>query len=132
MAGHNRPQKEAVAIVGFMGSGKSTVGRLLARRLDWQLVDLDREIEAQDGRRIPDIFSFSGESYFRELESRLLGEALAGKTGGFPCVVACGGGVVLDERNRKRLSETATVFLEENPKVLYHRTRGLRTATRCW
>ena len=123
-AERSRPEKGPVALVGFMGSGKSTVGRLLARRLGWQLIDLDREIEARDGRRIPDIFSSCGETYFRELESRLLDEALAGKTSGRPCVISCGGGVILDERNRKRLSETTTIFLEEDPGVLYRRTRG--------
>ena len=91
-AERSRPEKGPVALVGFMGSGKSTVGRLLARRLGWRLIDLDREIEARDGRRIPDIFSSCGETYFRELESRLLDEALAGKTSGRPCVISCGGG----------------------------------------
>lgn len=114
-----------MALVGFMGSGKSTVGRLLARRLGWRLVDLDYEIERREGRKIPEIFESSGEPYFRELESRLLEEAVAGKPGGDRRrVIACGGGVVLDEKNRERLRGVTTVFLEEDVGALYRRTRG--------
>lgn len=115
-----------MALVGFMGSGKSTVGRILARKLGWPLLDLDRKIEAHERRRIPEIFESSGEPYFRELEGRLLEEALSGGPGrsGDRRVIACGGGVVLGERNRKLLREAATVFLREDPRVLYRRTRG--------
>jgi shikimate kinase len=110
-----------VAIVGYMGSGKSTVGRLLARELGWGYVDLDRTIAREAGRAIPEIFAERGEEYFRDLESRALLEALDGPSGR---VVACGGGVVSRAENRERLRETVTVFLRERVGTMYARTRG--------
>jgi shikimate kinase len=110
-----------LAVVGYMGSGKSTVGRLVAGELGWQFVDLDVEIAVREKRPIPQIFRESGEKYFRDLESRGLAWALGGPS---RLVVACGGGAVLHPENRRRLKEVATVFLEENLGVLYARTRG--------
>ena len=116
-----------VAIVGYMGSGKSSVGRLLARKLRWEFVDLDREIERRERRTIPDIFEESGEKQFRELEHDALIHAL-------DCdgdrVIACGGGTVTHPENRERLRRVATVFLEEDIRVLYERTRGPRRPLR--
>ena len=109
-----------MALVGYMGSGKTSVGRVLARNLRWEFVDLDRTIEKEAGRWIPDMFSEFGEEYFRELEHRLLVETL-GVTA--ERVVACGGGVVVRPDNRESLKEVATVFLEEDLEVLYERTR---------
>ena len=110
-----------MAIIGYMGSGKSTIGRLAARKLGWEFVDLDREIVRRTGCNIPEIFERSGERRFRELEH----EALLGALGGPPDrVVACGGGVILRPENRGRLREVATVFLEEDTEILYERTRG--------
>lgn len=110
-----------VALIGYMGSGKSSVGRLLSRRLGWEFVDLDRAIEREEGRSIPEIFSESGEEYFRDLEHRLLLRAL-GESGAR--VVACGGGAIVCPGNRERLKEVATVFLEEDLEALYERTRN--------
>jgi shikimate kinase len=109
-----------VALVGYMGSGKTSVGRILARSLGWEFVDLDRSIEKEAGRTIPEIFSEFGEEHFRELEHRVLLDALDGTT---ERVVACGGGVVARPENRERLEEIPTVFLQENLEVLYERTR---------
>ena len=67
-----------VAIVGYMGRGKTTVGRILARTLGWELVDLDRAIAKEVGRGIPEIFAHSGEEHFRDLEQRALLSALDG------------------------------------------------------
>ena len=77
-----------VILVGFMGAGKSTVGRLLARRLGRCFVETDAMITAREGRSIPEIFADRGEAYFRTLEAEVL-EALADKEGH---VVATGGG----------------------------------------
>lgn len=110
-----------VAIVGYMGSGKSTVGRAVARRIGWDFVDLDREIELRAGRSIPDIFASSGEDYFRDLEHRTLLDALDGPN---ERIVACGGGIVVRRENRERLKGVATVFLDGNLKMLFSRTRG--------
>lgn len=72
------PEKEIrrVLLVGFMGSGKSTVGRLVAERLGWTFVDFDEEIEKREGRSIADIFADSGEKYFRAVESDVASEHL--------------------------------------------------------
>jgi shikimate kinase len=119
------------AIVGYMGSGKTTIGRVLARKLGWEFVDLDRTITRDAGRGIPEIFERFGEEHFRDLEHRAL---LAALDGAPQRVVACGGGIVVRPENRERLMEVATVFLWEDPGVLYSRTRGggrpLRAASR--
>jgi shikimate kinase len=115
-----------VAIVGYMGSGKSTVGRILARSLGWDFVDLDREISRQAGRTIPEIFERSGESCFRDLEHHALLAALDAKER----VVACGGGIVERPENRERLAEVPTVFLREDIGVLFGRTRDARRPLR--
>ena len=119
------------AIVGYMGSGKTTLGRLLARATGLEFVDLDRTITKNAGKEIPEIFAEHGEDRFRDLEHDALRDALEGKT---PCVVACGGGVVVRPENRALLRGATTVFLREDVGVLYGRTRGpgrpLRAASR--
>lgn len=113
--------REPLAIVGYMGSGKSSVGRIVASSLGWDFVDLDRLVEQETERTIPEIFSESGEQHFRDLEHRILMTALDGPA---DRVVACGGGVVVRPENRARLAQVPTVFLEEDVKVLYERTRA--------
>ena len=108
-----------MAIVGYMGSGKTTVGRILARTLGWELVDLDRAITKEAGCTIPEIFERSGEGYFRDLEHRALLTALDGER-----VVTCGGGIVVRPENREVLREVPTVFLLEDLGILYGRTRS--------
>jgi shikimate kinase len=116
-----------IAIVGYMGSGKGTVGRMLARSLGWDFVDLDREISRSAGRTIPEIFERFGEERFREMEH----EALVGALEGLPGrVVACGGGIVERPENRERLSRVPTVFLREDLGVLFARTRDARRPLR--
>jgi shikimate kinase len=110
-----------LAIVGYMGSGKTTVGRLVARRLRREFVDLDAEVSRRAGRSIPEIFEQYGEDRFRDLEQQELARAFEGTS---ERVVACGGGVILRPENRERLKGAATVFLEEDLDVLYARTRG--------
>lgn len=110
-----------LAIVGYMGSGKSTVGRIVAEDLSWDFVDLDAAVAEHAGLSIPEIFESSGEPHFRNLERLALLDALDGFS---ERVVACGGGVVINSRNRTRLLEVPTVFLWEDADVLYRRTRG--------
>ena len=121
----------SVAIVGYMGSGKTTLGRLLARALSLEFVDLDRAIVKSAGKGIPEIFAKHGERHFRDLEHEALVQAL---DGGTPSVVACGGGTVVRPDNRAMLRDVTTVFLREDTDVLYRRTRGagrpLRAASR--
>jgi shikimate kinase len=120
-----------VAIVGYMGSGKTTLGRLLASALNLEFVDLDRAIVKRAGKGIPEIFAQYGEKHFRDLEHEALVQAL---DGGTPSVVACGGGTVVRPDNRAMLRDVTTVFLREDTDVLYQRTRGpdrpLRAASR--
>jgi shikimate kinase len=82
-------------LTGFMGAGKTTVGRCLAARLGWPFIDLDEEIEAQAGGSVREIFAHQGEGRFRELEGR----ALAGSMAADPVVVATGGGTLTFPRN---------------------------------
>ena len=94
-----------VFLVGFMGSGKSTVGRIVAERLDLPFVDLDGAIERRAGMSVSDIFATHGEPGFRDLEHdelALLGDAARS-------VVACGGGVVIEDRDRILLRRLGTV-----------------------
>ena len=110
-----------MAIVGYMGSGKTTVGRLLARRTGRDFVDLDEEISRRAGQTIPGIFADGGEDSFRDLEQAALLAALAGEK---PSVISCGGGAILRPENRAALQPTPTVFLREDTDILYARTRG--------
>ena len=107
--------------MGYMGSGKSTVGRIVAEDLSWDFVDLDAVVAEHVGLSIPEIFESSGEPHFRNLERVALLVALDGFS---ERVVACGGGVVINSRNRAKLLEVPTVFLWEDADVLYRRTRG--------
>jgi shikimate kinase len=116
-----------VAIVGYMGSGKTTIGYVLARSLGWDFVDLDREISHTAGRTVPEIFELSGEEEFREMEHRALLAALDGTP---ERVVACGGGIVERPENRERLAGVPAVFLREDVGVLFGRTRDARRPLR--
>jgi shikimate kinase len=111
----------SVAIVGYMGSGKTTLGRLLATALSLEFVDLDRAIVTRAGTGIPEIFAQRGEEHFRDLEHEALLKAL---DAGTSSVVACGGGVVLRPDNRAILRDVTTIFLSEDTNVLFERTRG--------
>jgi 5-deoxy-5-amino-3-dehydroquinate synthase len=105
-----------VVLVGMMGSGKSTVGPLVAARSGRRFVDLDTELEARSGRAIRLIFAEEGEAAFRQRETDLLGELLEADE---PVVLATGGGAVLAERNRQLLGDAATVvWLAAEPEVL--------------
>ena len=110
-----------MAIVGYMGSGKTTVGRLLARRTRRVFVDLDHEISREAGRSIPEIFAEGGEDRFRDLEHAALVSALDRPD---PAVISCGGGAVTRPENRAALRQTPTVFLSEDVDLLFRRTRG--------
>lgn len=100
---------DKVYLVGFMGAGKSTVARALARRLDWKVEDIDERIERRERRDIPTIFRHEGEPYFRALERDEI-IALLGERG---VVVATGGGTVVDPANRElMLRDGAVVWLD--------------------
>ncbi|CAM5371139.1 shikimate kinase [Streptomyces avidinii] len=96
-----------VVLVGPMGSGKSTVGELIARRLGVSYRDTDADIVAAQGREISDIFVDEGEPYFRELERAAVSAAVAGHDG----VLALGGGAVLDQGTRELLAGLPVAYL---------------------
>jgi len=110
----------AVFLVGFMASGKTTVGEELARRLGWDFVDLDSAIEARERQTIAEIFRDSGESKFRIVEASTLGEltdALARDT-----VIALGGGTFANPENRELLRQWPSIFLEAPTEELWKRS----------
>lgn len=105
-----------IVLIGMMGCGKTTVGRLLAQRLECPMADTDALIEERTGRTIPDIFAADGEARFRALELELCRE-LAGRRG---LVVACGGGLPLQDGAISALKENGLVFwLDRDPGETY-------------
>jgi shikimate kinase len=110
-----------LALVGFMGSGKSVVGAIVAQRAGAPFRDLDLLVEQEAGMPIPQIFSTGGEAAFRALETRLLPAALE-----LGCVVALGGGSLIDDANWEVVSRTATtVYLEVPFQTMWERIRRL-------
>jgi shikimate kinase len=118
------PDGRGLALVGYRGTGKSTVGRILADRLGRQFVDADRELEARVGRPVRAIFAEDGEPAFREWESRVLLDLTARMAGG---IVATGGGAILLEANRRALRDFGFVaWLSADPETLSRRLRSSR------
>jgi shikimate kinase len=97
-----------IALIGFMGSGKSTVGAILAKKLGYRFVDLDSEVEKKAGKKIADIFREQGEPAFRAMESECL-RGLSGRTG---VVIAAGGGAPVQDANHDFFKNASTIFLQ--------------------
>jgi shikimate kinase len=109
-----------LVLTGFMGAGKSTVGRLLAARLNWAFLDLDAHLEARTGATIPQLFERHGEAHFRRLESAALASALGQNN----TVLALGGGTPEELTNRLLLEQTPatfTIFLDAPFPTLFDR-----------
>ena len=110
--------KTNIALIGFMGTGKTAVGRLLAEKLDMKFIEMDPLIEQKAGKSIPDIFQQDGETAFRELEIGVTKEVAGMKN----VVIACGGGLVLNKINIDRLTESSgIVYLTASPGVILKR-----------
>lgn len=110
-----------IALVGLPGAGKSTVGRLLSKRLGMPFADSDHEIEARLGVPIREFFAIEGEDRFRDIET----EELDRLTQSFDGVLSTGGGIVLRPRNRDMLRQRAqVVYLRATPEELYKRLRN--------
>ncbi|WP_255249959.1 shikimate kinase [Polaromonas sp. AET17H-212] len=109
-----------VALVGLPGSGKSTVGRQLARRLGRPFIDTDQVIEQRVGLSIREFFEREGEESFRDLEQSVIDELTLGE----PCVLSTGGGAVLRLANRQHLKQrTQAVYLHSAPEEVFRRLR---------
>jgi shikimate kinase len=114
------PSLQRLVLTGFMGAGKSTVGRLMAARLGWDFLDLDAHLEQRTGMTIPEIFGLQGEARFRRLESSALASALTHRK----TVIALGGGTPEGLTNRLLLEQTPgtlTVFLDAPFPTLFDR-----------
>ena len=113
--------KTSIALIGFMGTGKTAVGKALAEKLGREFVELDALIERKEGKTIPEIFQQDGEVRFRELEIEVAKEVSEKKD----AVIACGGGIVLNKINIDRLrKECLIVYLTASPRVILKRTSG--------
>lgn len=113
-----RPTRPLV-LVGMMGAGKSTIGRLLARELDLPFTDMDTQIEAQAGQLIADIFAQQGEAAFRRLENQTLVNLLASHT---PAVIAAGGGAFVQPANYELIQQNAlSIWLKADLDTLVER-----------
>lgn len=118
--GAPHPNFRRIACVGLPGSGKSTVGRHLARRIGWRFVDSDHVIEHRIGCSIREFFEREGEAVFRDLEESIIDEL----TQGSGCVLSTGGGAVLRPANRQHLQGRSTVvYLHSAPDEVFRRLR---------
>lgn len=112
-----------LALVGFMGTGKTTVGRIAAQRLGLVFFEVDEWIEESQGRVIAEIFRTDGEPFFRRLEEEAIAERTADPT---PYLLACGGGVVLSDRNVENLRRAGPIVcLTADVRVILERTQGM-------
>jgi shikimate kinase len=109
------PKKHIIYIIGFMGSGKSTIGKKLAASMGWNFIDLDRKIEEIEGMAIPDIFSRDGEEHFRMIEARVL-KSMGSLT---DTVISTGGGAPCHGDNMDFMLKTGlTIYLKLTPGQL--------------
>jgi len=113
-----------IILVGYMGCGKSTIGRKTARALQFQFLDTDALIEEEEGTTIANLFEIHGEPYFREKETELLRKLCSGPKGN---IIATGGGLPMREENRPLLKELGTVvYLKPSNNTLVARLSGDR------
>ncbi|MBC2325377.1 shikimate kinase [Listeria booriae] len=111
---------DQIVLTGFMGAGKSTVGKILADNLALPFIDIDSEIQREQGMLITDIFAQLGESKFRELEHQTLLQALQKNA-----VIATGGGIILSETNQSALKNANhVIYLKTNPQTFLTRLSG--------
>lgn len=111
-----------IVLIGFMGCGKSSVGRWMADNLGMMLIDTDEYIEKENKRTINDIFAKEGEQFFRDLETDLLKRMIDQKCN---CVISCGGGMAVREENREYMKKIGpVVYLRTSKETLLKRLKG--------
>lgn len=110
-----------ISLIGFMGSGKTSTGKLLADRLNFLFIDLDNIIELSLGMPISDIFERHGEEYFRNTETNSIKKVYVNKN----CIFACGGGVIVRHENIEIIRKHSTViFLHVSPAIAFERLKN--------
>jgi shikimate kinase len=118
-------EPRAVVLIGFMGAGKSSVGRALGKHLGWAFEDLDERIELRERRKVHEIFRDSGESAFRRAEHAALKELLKELRAGSQRIIALGGGAFVQKHNARLIEARGvpTVFLDAGVEELWRRCR---------
>ena len=110
-----------IYLIGYRGSGKSSLGKVLSKMLKWKFIDIDQEIVNNTGRTIPEIFSQSGEAAFRNIESEILKTVSSGQNQ----VVSTGGGIIILGQNRDLIKKTGfCVYLTADIPILITRIKG--------
>lgn len=116
-----------IILVGYMACGKSSIGRMLSKKLGWKLIDTDTYIEQKAGKLIKEIFAEEGEAFFRQLETDCIKELIQQYAGNDTeqVVFATGGGLPMREENRKLLKQLGQVFLlQASQETIYERVKG--------
>lgn len=109
-----------IVLIGFMGTGKTTVSEQFSKMYEMEIIDMDRVIAEREGMTIPEIFLTHGEEYFRSLETRLLIELQSRES----VIISCGGGVVMCERNVAEMKKNGkVVLLTATPKTILERVK---------
>ena len=115
--------KNNIILIGYMGCGKSTIGKALAKKKEKSFLDTDAYIEAKEGCLISQIFAEKGEMYFRDLETKVLKELLEDQDE--PGIISVGGGLPVREENQELLKQLGRViYLKATPETLYDRLKG--------
>lgn len=110
-----------IFLIGFMGTGKSTIANSLKRKYDMQVLDMDSEIEKNQGKAISEIFAEEGEEYFRDLETQLVLDLQKRDN----VVVSCGGGAVLREKNVQEMRKSGKIILlQATPETILERVKN--------
>jgi shikimate kinase len=111
---------DRIYLTGFMTSGKSTLGRILANVLGWNFYDLDQEIELDESKRVTEIFETMGEAYFRDIEAKKLIKLSQEKK----VVISLGGGTIASDNNVKFITQNGRlIFLKVEPEIIYTRIK---------
>ncbi len=112
-----------ISLIGFMGAGKTTLGKILAKKLGFLFIDLDRIIELDQEKEIRDIFKIYGEDYFREIETKVIKKVYKNKN----CIFACGGGVIKRKENMDIIKKNSVIiYLGISPENAFNRLRDVK------